>query len=140
MCNLKNGNFYIFKDSFYIEAMIYLLFLSIISLTPGDAYMHRWTGSSLYQIMTCHLFGVKPLSDPMSTKPWGTYFSEILLEIHKFSFKKIHLKMPSAKVKLWPFCLGISVLHGKSSNGIISSWCNTVWAFRITASCGGWAP
>ena len=33
----------------------------------------------------------------------GTIFSEILIEIHTFSFKKIHLKMSS--VNRWPFCL-----------------------------------
>ena len=38
----------------------------------------------------------------------GTNFNEILIEIHTFSFKKIHLKMSSAK---WcPFCLGLNVL------------------------------
>ena len=40
--------------------------------------------------------------------PLGTNFSEILIEIHTFSFKKMHLKMPSAKRR--PFCLGLNVL------------------------------
>ena len=35
--------------------------------------------------MACHLFGAKPLSEPMlSIKPYGTYLSEILFEIQKF--------------------------------------------------------
>ena len=38
----------------------------------------------------------------------GTNFSEILSEIHTFSFKKMHLKMSS--VKWWQFCLGLNVL------------------------------
>ena len=38
----------------------------------------------------------------------GTNFSEILSEIHAFSFKKMHLKMSSAKWR--PFCLGLNVL------------------------------
>ena len=33
--------------------------------------------------------------------PWGTNFSEILIGIHTFSFKKIHLKMSSAKWRLF---------------------------------------
>ena len=37
-----------------------------------------------------------------------TNFSEILSEIHIFSFKKIHLKMSSGKRR--PFCLGLKVL------------------------------
>ena len=33
--------------------------------------------------------------------PLGTNFSEILIEIQTFSFKKIHLKMSSAKWRLF---------------------------------------
>ena len=40
--------------------------------------------------------------------PLGTNFSEILSEIHTFSFKKMHLKMSSGKCR--PFCLGLNVL------------------------------
>ena len=40
--------------------------------------------------------------------PLGTNFSEMLIKIHTFSFKKIHLKMSSG---IWrPFCLGLNVL------------------------------
>ena len=40
--------------------------------------------------------------------PLGTNFNEILIEIHIFLFKKMHLKMSSGK---WgPFCLGLNVL------------------------------
>ena len=38
----------------------------------------------------------------------GTNFNEILSEIHAFTFKKMHLKMSSAKWR--PFCLGLNVL------------------------------
>ena len=38
----------------------------------------------------------------------GTNFSEILIEIHIFSFKKMHLKMSATK---WlSFCLGLNEL------------------------------
>ena len=40
--------------------------------------------------------------------PWGTNFSEILIEILTFSFKKMHLKMSSGKCR--PFCFGLNVL------------------------------
>ena len=40
--------------------------------------------------------------------PIGTYFSEMSIEIHTFSFNKIHLKMSSGKWR--PFCLGLNVL------------------------------
>ena len=40
--------------------------------------------------------------------PLGTNFSEILIEIHTFSFGEIHLKTSSGKWR--PFCLGLNVL------------------------------
>ena len=42
-------------------------------------------------------------------EPPGTNFSEILIKIHTFSFKKMHFKMLS--VKLRPFCLGLNVIY-----------------------------
>ena len=42
-------------------------------------------------------------------RPLGTNFSEILVKIHIFSFKKMHLKMLCGKWR--PFCLGLSVLR-----------------------------
>ena len=43
-------------------------------------------------------------------RPLGTDFSEILIEIVIFSFKKMRLKVSSAKRR--PFCLGLNVLNG----------------------------
>ena len=40
--------------------------------------------------------------------PLGTNFNETSIEIHTFSFKKIHLKLSSGKWR--PFCLGLNVL------------------------------
>ena len=40
--------------------------------------------------------------------PWGTNFNEISIGIQTFSFKKMHVKMSSAKWR--PFCLGLNVL------------------------------
>ena len=40
--------------------------------------------------------------------PLGTNFSEILIATETFSFKKMHLKISSAKWR--PFCLGLNVL------------------------------
>ena len=46
----------------------------------------------------------------------ATNFSEILSEIHAFSFKKMNLKMSSAKWR--PFGLGLNVLKAFDSNGL----------------------
>ena len=35
------------------------------SSSPGAAYMRWWTGLALFQVMTCHLSGTKPLLEPM---------------------------------------------------------------------------
>ena len=44
-------------------------------------------------------------------------FCVILIEIYVFSFKKMHLKMPSAKWR--PFCLGLDVLIKQNHNASI---------------------
>ena len=41
-------------------------------------------------------------------EPLWTNFNETLIEIHTFSFRKMHLKMSSGKSR--PFCLGLNVL------------------------------
>ena len=51
--------------------------------------------------------------------PLGTNFNEILIEIHTFSFKKMHLKMSFAKWR--PFCLGPNVLMQKHHMFILVS-------------------
>ena len=49
----------------------------------------------------------------LSIGPLGTNFSEILIEILKFSFKKMHLKVSSAKRQ--PFCPGLNVLTNEAT-------------------------
>ena len=61
------------------------------ALSPGRRQAITWTNIGILLI-----------------GPPGTNFSEIVIKIHAFSFKKIHLKMLSGK--WWPFCLGLNVL------------------------------
>ena len=74
---------------------IYVSNLTIIAsdngLSPGQLQAIIWTNSGI------SLIG-----------PLGTNFSEILIEIHLFSFKKMSLKMLSAKWR--PFCPSLNVL------------------------------
>ena len=69
--------------------------LAIISsdngLSPGRRQAIIWTNAGILLI-----------------GPLGTNFSEILIEIQTFSFRKMHLNMSSAKWR--PFCLGSNVL------------------------------
>ena len=62
--------------------------------------------------MACHLVGPKPSSETMleycKLDPLGTNFNNILIKIHTFSFKKIHLKMLSGK--WWSSCLRLTVV------------------------------
>ena len=60
-------------------------------LSPGRRQAIIWTNAGILLI-----------------RPLGTNFSEILIGIQTFSFKKMHLKMSSAKWR--PFCLGLNVL------------------------------
>ena len=59
-------------------------------------------------------------------RPLGTNFSEILIEIQTFSFKKKYLKMSSAKWR--PLCLGLNVLIEVlvSTKHLMSQWVNSV--------------
>ena len=61
------------------------------SLSPDRRQAIIWTNAGLLLIGTL-----------------GTNFSEILIEILTFSFKKMRLKVSSAKRR--PFCLGLNVL------------------------------
>ena len=45
----------------------------------------------------------------LSIGPLATNFNVIVIEIHTFSFKKIHFKMLSGKWR--PFCLGLNVFR-----------------------------
>ena len=60
-------------------------------LSPGRRHAIVWTNAGILLI-----------------GPLVTNFSEILIEIHAFLFKKMHLKMSSGKWR--PFCLGLNVL------------------------------
>ena len=66
--------------------------------------------------------------------PFGTNFSDILIEFLTFSFKKMRLKVSSAKWR--PFCLGLNVLTGSGLRNrvFVVSYCRE-WEFHIT-SCG----
>ena len=75
-------------------------------LSPGRRQAIIWTNAVILLI-----------------KPLGTNFNEMLIEIHTFSFKKMHLKMASAKWR--PFCLGLSVLK---CNEFIRNLC--LWSPR----------
>ena len=61
-------------------------------LSPGRRQVIIWTNAGI-----------------LSIGPLGTKFSEILIEILTFSFKKMCLKVSSAKWR--PFCLGLNVLR-----------------------------
>ena len=82
----------------------FLVFTTHInSSPPGAACICQWTGSSLLQLMACHLFGTKPQPEPMlvccQLDPWEQVFSETWIGILSFAFKKMHLKMLSAKME-----------------------------------------
>ena len=65
---------------------------------------------SLVQIVVCRLVATKPLSEQiLEYYQLGTNFSQIQIEIHIFSFNKMHLKILPAKWQ--PFCLGLNVLR-----------------------------
>ena len=67
-------------------------------LSPGRRQAIIWTNAGILLI-----------------GPPGTNFSEILIEIHTFSIKKMHLKMSSAKGRLFLLCLNVLTHEGLRS-------------------------
>ena len=91
-------------------------YLQLRSVTPART-VHR-TGSPKLNVNMPKLYHLTNLHHQATIvinagilliRPLGTNFSEILIEIHNFSFQKIYLKMSS--VKRWQFCLGLNVLN-----------------------------
>ena len=68
-------------------------------LSPGRRQAIIWTNAGILLI-----------------GPLGTNFNETSIEIHTFSFKKIHLKLSSGKWR--PFCLGHNVLKSYDSSSV----------------------
>ena len=86
-------------------------------LSPGRRQATIWTN-----------FGILLIG------PLGTNFSGILIGIQTFSFKKMHLKMSSAKWRI--FCLGLNVLinpkviwllHWMRSISLINYYSCSIW-------------
>ena len=59
--------------------------------------------------------------------PLGTNFSEILIEILTFSFKKMRLKVSSAKRR--PFCLGLADMPSHQWNNAIRISTSMIWPY-----------
>ena len=90
-------------------------------LSPGRRQAIIWTNDGLLLI-----------------GPLGTNFSEISIEILTFSFRKMRLKVSSAKWR--SFCLGLNVLMGCCSyivGGHKSSW-NYIEIDLYSIDTNGW--
>ena len=59
---------------------------------PSAAYMRRWTGSALVQVMACRLFGAKPLLEPMlaycQLDSWEQILVKFKSEFYHFHSRK----------------------------------------------------
>ena len=66
-------------------------------LSPGRRQAIIWTNAGILLI-----------------EPLGTNFNEILINIHTFSFKRMHLKLSSGKYR--PSCLGLNVFNAYWNN------------------------
>ena len=84
----------------------YIIIGSDNGLSPGWHQAIIWTNAGILFI-----------------EPSGTNFSEILIEIHTFSFKKMHLQVSSRKWR--PFCLNHNVLKDQCQYIRHQSFCWT---------------
>ena len=81
-------------------------------LSPGRCQAIIWTSAGILLIGSL-----------------GTNFSEILIGIQTFSFKKMQLKMSSAKWR--PFCLSLNVLSTRTSELIMHSADYVLMPFQL---------
>ena len=78
----------------------------------------------------------------LSIRPLGTKLSEILIAIHIFSFKKMHLKMSSGKWR--PCCLGLNVIIFNTNQHVLYAKQNFLFYKKhllfphITWKCTNW--
>ena len=93
----------------HIYATKYNIIGSDNRLSPGRHQVIIWTNDRMLLIWLS-----------------GSNFDEMFIEIHILLFKKIHLKMSSAK--WWPFCLGLNVLIIKS-RWFRRSLCSAMWSW-----------
>ena len=88
-------------------------------LSPGRRQASIWTNTGIFFI-----------------GPLGANFSEIVIDIHTPSFKKIHLKMSSGKWR--PFCLGLIVLTwfydmGDTHSALVAAKRGICWSMLETS-------
>ena len=89
---------------------------------PEGYWYNRWAGhiyASKLKI-SASANGLSPGRHQDIIRPLGTNFSAMLIEIHTLSFKKMNLKMSSAK--WWSSCLGLNVLTHCSWETLNKYW------------------
>ena len=129
----KGSNMYVIISSFSnFKSVIYLALLLHPSLLQDIWHLTHWRWVKHICVSKLTIIGsdnglsrgrrpaiIWTNAGILLIGPRGTTFSEILIGIHRFSFKKIHLKMSSAKWR--PFGLGLNVL----TDGLARSVCST---------------
>ena len=136
-------NIYVYIYIHHTQVTLYwhgwqLIILSrFIEYWMGDVYSE--TLKFYGWLVICLLFTVCPwyLRTPITMHivnvynctPLGTNFNEILIEILTFWFKKMHLKMSSAKWR--PFCLGLNVLTTLHIWRLGFRYAGDVWAIPL---------
>ena len=90
------------------------------------AYIRQRTGSALVQVIACRLSGAMPPHEPMLAYCQLDSWEEISV---KFSFKKIHLKIPSVRM-VAILCRGRWV-NGQMWTGVCAEDCCFVLLYSV---------
>ena len=128
--NLRRGNDKPYEKYISISEQIYFHFRTTNSITGKKKvyiYMYRFRQSNHHWFR----YWLGGDAGMLLIRTLGTIFSEILGEIHSFSFSKMYLKMSSAKWRL--FDLGLNEL---SPHGF---WAQIMAAY-IFCICNIWIP
>ena len=74
---------------FYSDPTSTTIWKSLNSSPPSAAYMRKWTGSALVQVMACRLFGAKPLPEPMPVYCWLDPYEQTSVKF-ELKYKPFH--------------------------------------------------
>ena len=103
--------------------------MAMNSSLPSATYMRRWIGSAFIQIMTCRLFGAKPLSSQcwvIVNLTLRNNFSDILFSIQNLLFMKIHSKFLFVK---WCHFAHFGLMRAKHDDVINWKHFPRYWSF-----------
>ena len=129
-----HGSFTRFPSTAFFNQLAERLGAKLSSSPPSPAYMRRWTGSALLQMMACRLDGTKPLSESIliycQLDPKECISIKFYLKFKYFHSRKMHLNKYFHSRK----CQVLSIKRMRRQNGdhVVQGRWVKCFAYRTT--------